>query len=106
MKDWSDLLTITEEYIRKNEVYKLVVNQSIFAYYSYFEIDKNSVRLDNLFVSPENIGKGFGKLLMNDFILKVKQGEKTRIILDADPNAQKFYESFGFIKIGQIETSI
>ncbi len=106
MREWSDLLTITEEYIQNNEVYKLVINQSIVAYYSYFEIEKNSVRLDNLFVSPENIGKGYGKLLMNDFILKIKKSEAQRIILDADPNAQKFYESFGFVKIGEIETSI
>lgn len=106
MRKWSDLLTITEEYIQNNEVYKLIINQSIVAYYSYFEIEKDSVRLDNLFVSPENIGKGYGKLLMNDFILKIKKSEAKRIILDADPNAQKFYESFGFVKIGEIETSI
>ncbi|MCI3936589.1 GNAT family N-acetyltransferase [Chryseobacterium aahli] len=106
MSRWSDLLTITSEYIDKNQVYKLIVNQSIIAYYSYFEIENNSVRLDNLFVSPENIGKGYGKLLMNDFILKIKQSGKIRIILDADPNAQKFYESFGFIKIGESETSV
>ncbi len=106
MRKWSDLLTITEEYIQNNEVYKLIINQSIVAYYSYFEIEKDSVRLDNLFVSPENIGKGYGKLLMNDFILKIKKSEAKRIILDADPNAQKFYESFRFVKIGEIETSI
>jgi len=106
MRKWSDLLTITEEYIQNNEVYKLIINQSIVAYYSYFEIEKNSVRLDNLFVSPENIGKGYGKLLMNDFILKIKKSEAQRIILDADPNARKFYESFGFVKIGEIGTSI
>ncbi|MCU7616157.1 GNAT family N-acetyltransferase [Chryseobacterium sp. PBS4-4] len=106
MDEWSDLLTITSEYIQNNEVYKLIVNQSVVAYYCYFEIENNSVRLDNLFVSPENIGKGYGKLLMNDFILKIKQSQRSRIILDADPNAQKFYESFGFVKSGQIETSI
>lgn len=106
MKKWSNLLTITEEYIQNNEVYNLIINQSIVAYYSYFEIEKDSVRLDNLFVSPENIGKGYGKLLMNDFILKIKKSEAQRIILDADPNVQKFYESFGFVKIGEIETSI
>ncbi|MCX8524522.1 GNAT family N-acetyltransferase [Chryseobacterium formosus] len=106
MDEWSDLLTITSEYIQKNQVYKLIVNQSSIAYYSYFETENNSVRLDNLFVSPKNIGIGYGKLLMNDFILKIKQSERSRIILDADPNAQKFYESFGFTKFGQIETSI
>lgn len=106
MDEWSDLLTITSEYIQNNEVYKLVINKSTAAYYSYFEIENNSVRLDNLFVSPENIGKGYGKLLMNDFILKIKNSKTKRIILDADPNAQKFYESFGFVEAGQIETSI
>ncbi|KQS92584.1 GNAT family N-acetyltransferase [Chryseobacterium sp. Leaf394] len=106
INEWSDLLTITSEYIQSNEVYKLVINQSAVAYYSYFEIENNSVRLDNLFVLPENMRKGYGKLLMNDFILKIKQSKRSRIILDADPNAQKFYESFGFVKSGQIETSI
>lgn len=106
MEEWSDLLTIKEEYIKNNEVYKLLIKNSTVAYYSYFSINENTVKLDNLFVSPENIGKGYGKLLMNDFILKVKQNEKTKVILDADPNAQKFYENFGFIKTGQIETSI
>lgn len=43
---------------------------------------------------------------MNDFINKIKKTERKRIILDADPNAQKFYENFGFIKIGQAEISI
>lgn len=106
MKEWSGLLTITSEYIQNNKVYKLVVNHSVVAYYSYFNIDKYSIRLDNLFVLPENIRKGYGKLLMNDFILKIKQSGRTTIILHADPNAEKFYESFGFIKIGEIETSI
>lgn len=43
---------------------------------------------------------------MNDFILKIKQSKRTRILLDDDANAEKFYESFEFIKTGQIETSI
>lgn len=106
MEEWSDLLTIKEEYIKNNEVYKLLINNSTVAYYSYFSINANTLKLDNLFVLPDEIGKGYGKLLMNDFISKIKQSEKTKIILDADPNAQKFYESFGFSKIGQIETSI
>lgn len=106
MNDWSDVLTIKEEYIQNNEVYKLLNNNSTVAYYSYLIINENTVKLDNLFVLPDEMGKGYGKLLMNDFILKIKKGQAKRIILDADPNAQQFYESFGFTKIGKIETSI
>lgn len=106
MNEWSDSLTIKESYIKSSEIYKLLINNLAIAYYSYFNINEDTVKLDNLFVLPDQIGKGYGKLLMNDFILKIEQNKTKRIILDADPNAQKFYESFGFIKIGQIETSI
>lgn len=106
MNEWSDLLTVSSDYILVNQVYKLLVNDVTVAYYSYCNVDEQTVRLDNLFVLPENIGKGYGKLLMIDFLLKIKQSKAKRIILDADPNAQKFYESFGFIKAGHVETSI
>ncbi|KQT18002.1 hypothetical protein ASG31_04495 [Chryseobacterium sp. Leaf404] len=106
MEEWSDLLTIKEEYIKNNEIYKLLIDNSTVAYYSFFSINENTVKLDNLFVLPDEIGKGYGKLLMNDFIFIVKKNKTKRIILDADPNAQKFYESFGFSNIGQVETSI
>ncbi|CAD7816507.1 hypothetical protein CHRY9390_03183 [Chryseobacterium aquaeductus] len=106
MNEWSDLLTVSSEYIQNNKVFKLIVNESIVGYFSYMNIENNLVRLDNLFVLPEYIGKGYGKLLLNHFILNIRQSGITRIILDADPNAEKFYESFGFIKTGQIKTSI
>jgi GNAT superfamily N-acetyltransferase len=106
MEEWSDLLTITEDYIKTNEVYKLSIDHLTVAYYSYIDLDETTIILDYLFVLPDYIGKGYGKSLMNDFINKIKKTERKRIILDADPNAQKFYESFGFIKIGQAETSI
>ncbi|MCY0977368.1 GNAT family N-acetyltransferase [Chryseobacterium wangxinyae] len=106
MEEWSGLLTISSEYILTNNVFKLVVEGSVSGYYSYYLIENNSVRLDNFFVSPESIRKGYGSLLMNDFILKVQKIGRERVILDADPNAERFYKSLGFVKIGQIETSI
>ena len=106
MNEWSDLLTVSSDYIQVYQVYKLLVNDLTVAYYSSCNVDEQTVRLDNLFVLPENIGKGYGKLLMKDFLLKIKQSKAKTIILDADPNAQKFYESFGFIKVGHVETSI
>ncbi|MDR6969594.1 GNAT superfamily N-acetyltransferase [Flavobacterium arsenatis] len=106
MKEWSDLLTITKNYIEMNSVYKLSINNSTIGYYSYFNLDENTVKLDNLFVLPNYIGDGFGKMLMNDFLDKIKTTNAEKIILDSEPNAEKFYEKFGFTKVGQIETAI
>ncbi|AYN02442.1 GNAT family N-acetyltransferase [Chryseobacterium sp. 3008163] len=67
LKEWEHLLSISKDYIEKNMVYKLVENENIIGYYSYFSIDEKTIKLDNLFILPEFIGKGFGKTLMNDF---------------------------------------
>jgi GNAT superfamily N-acetyltransferase len=106
LKEWEHLLTITKDYIEKNKVYKLVQNDQFIGYYSYFSTDENTIKLDNIFILPEFIGKGFGKILMNDFLKNIKQLGINKITLDSEPNAEKFYLTFGFETIGQIESSI
>lgn len=106
MENWSELLIITKSYIETNSVYKLLVDNLTIGYYSYFYLNEKEVKLDNLFVLPNYIGNGFGKLLMNDFMNRIKITEIEKIILDSEPNAEKFYEYFGFIKVGKIETAI
>jgi predicted GNAT family N-acyltransferase len=55
---------------------------------------------------PEFIGKGNGKRLIKSVIELSNKKFAKRIILDADPNAQKFYEHFGFSKYDELESSI
>lgn len=107
MAQWDDVLTITKEYIQTNFAYKLINESQVIGYYSYFNTEKDIVKLDNLFVLPEYIGKGYGNYLMDDFLNRIKENrEIKKVTLDADPNAEKFYQKFGFSTIGQLETSI
>jgi len=104
---WTDALTVSENYIEVNSVYKLVFEDRIVGYYSFYFKDVKTVKLDNLFISPEYIGKGFGRLAMNHFLMTVNLlGEINTITLNADPNAEMFYTKFDFVKVGQIETKI
>jgi len=103
---WSPFLTVSKEYIETNPVYNLVVDDKIIGYYSFFHESENTIKLDNLFVLPEFIGKGFGKILMSDFLKRLKNIDVQKVILNSEPNAEAFYIKFGFVKIGQIETSI
>ena len=103
---WSDMLTITKTYIETKSVYKLVADGQIAGYYSYFSEDEFTIKLDNLFVLPQYIGKGFGRLLMTDFLLRIKSTGIKKVTLDSEPNAEMFYAKFGFVKVGHIETSI
>jgi ribosomal protein S18 acetylase RimI-like enzyme len=106
IEDWSPFLTVTEEYIETNSVFNLMLDNQIIGYYSFFHESENSIKLDNLFVLPDFIGKGFGKLLMNDFVVRLQDLSVQKVVLNSEPNAESFYIKFGFVKIGQIETSI
>ncbi|QOG00950.1 GNAT family N-acetyltransferase [Flavobacterium sp. MDT1-60] len=102
---WSEFLTITSSYIDANPVYKLSVEDQIVGYYSFFNQDEKTIKLDNLFVLPEYIGKGLGRLLMEHFLFNIKTNANT-ITLNSEPNAEPFYSKLGFVKVGEIETSI
>ncbi len=107
MELWSELLTISKDYIEANLVFKLIVDYKIIGYYSCFKQNPNIIKLDNLFLLPKYIGKGYGNLLMHDFLNRIKESQQIhKIILYADPNAEKFYLKFGFMKVGELETSI
>jgi len=106
IEEWRNDLTVSETYILEKEVYKLTKNNHIIGYYSFIKINDIDVKLENLFVDPKFIGCGFGKILMSDFLQRIKKTKIEKIILDADPNAEKFYKQIGFKTIGKLETSI
>ncbi|MCP2028086.1 N-acetylglutamate synthase-like GNAT family acetyltransferase [Flavobacterium sp. HSC-32F16] len=106
IQKWDKNLTISQDYIRENNVFKLVDNDLILGYYSYVFKDEKVIELDNLFILPEHIGKGFGKQLLLDFLNRIKETGIEKITLDSEPNAEEFYAKMGFVKIGEFETAI
>lgn len=106
IKIWSEFLTVSKEYVETKSVYNLIVDDKIIGYYSFFHESENTIKLDNLFVLPDFIGKGFGKILMNDFLVQIKNSDAQKVILNSEPNAEDFYIKFEFVKVGQMETSI
>lgn len=100
---WSEALTVTKAYIETNSVYKLIIDDLIIGYYSFYYENENTVRLDNLFILPAYIGKGYGELLMEDLLSRLATMKIKRIVLHADPNAETFYLKFGFATTGQLE---
>lgn len=106
IEKWNNNLTISQNYIQTNSVFKLLINNTIIGYYSYINKQENTVKLDNLFILPDYIGKGFGKYLIQDFLIRMRDNNYKKVTLDSEPNAEKFYQKMGFKKIGQFETSI
>lgn len=103
---WRNDLTVTADYILEKEVFKLVMENKIIGYYSYFKQQGSDFKLENLFIEPTAMSKGFGKRLMVDFFKRILKNEFNKVVLDADPNAEKFYAKLGFNVVGKMETSI
>jgi GNAT superfamily N-acetyltransferase len=62
------------------------------------------VELDDLFVEPDAMGRGVGRLLVADVVSRAAAAEATCIDVTANPNAAGFYERVGFRVTGDVPT--
>ena len=105
IKTWLPSLTITPEYILVNEIWMAVVDEQYVAYYS-LKPESEYLWLDNLWVLPEFIGQGIGKQLFQHALERSHIHGASILKIEADPNAQAFYEKMGARKIGEHHTQV
>ncbi|WP_046733733.1 GNAT family N-acetyltransferase [Streptomyces humi] len=58
--------------------------------------------LGMMFVDPDAIGQGIGRLLFTHAVETAQALGFTRFSIDADPNAEPFYEAMGGIPVGRV----
>jgi GNAT superfamily N-acetyltransferase len=91
---WREQLTLTAEYIEAAEVVVAYIDQEIVGFYAV--IDTGSIwTLDHLWVQPNSIGRGVGRRLLQHAIDRAKQRGAQSIEIEADPNAEGFYQHLG-----------
>jgi ribosomal protein S18 acetylase RimI-like enzyme len=100
MEIWKPQLTFSPEYFEENESWVAEINSAPIAFYTLLEKD-GSAWIENLWVSPEYIGKGAGKRLFLHALELSRQRGYKKLQLEADPNAVGFYEKMGMKKIGE-----
>lgn len=103
---WDEELTISEVYLNTAQVYLLEIESRVIAYYSFYFLNDKIAHLDNLFVLPEFMNLGLGKILMKDFESRVKGSGFKRITLEADPHAEAFYLAIGYFTIDRKASSV
>src|SRR3712207_3444076 len=64
MERWRGSLTITPEFVGRNEVYAATLNGEILGFYALVG-EGRELQLEHLWVSPERIGTGVGRLLFD-----------------------------------------
>ena len=63
-----------------------------------------TVELDDLFVEPDAMGRGVGRLLIADVVSRAAAAQATSIDVTANPNAHGSYERLGFRVTGDVAT--
>jgi len=57
--------------------------------------------IENVFVVPEFVGRGFGRLLVNHALPHAKKSRSGRVEIQATLNAVPFYLNLGFLETGR-----
>jgi GNAT superfamily N-acetyltransferase len=100
---WQDELKITPETIEENYVFKLVDMEDEAVGFIVIEESDAHYEVAHLWLLPEHIGKGFGKMMLEDSLIKVvPRGAEIKVI--ADPYSMPFYSKQGFVKVDEIES--
>ena len=102
---WLPLLSITPEYILENETWIAFEGEKCIGYYS-LKHDAESLWLDNLWVLPKFMRQGIGKGLFHHALERSRVLGATILKIEADPNAQSFYEKMGAWKVGERHTEV
>ena len=105
MQAWLPSLTMTPAYIETREVWMAIVNDHPVGYYSFDE-NEEGFWLDNLWVLPEYMGRGIGKTLFEHALEGCIRRGVSVLKIEADPNAQSFYEKMGARKVAEHNTKL
>jgi ribosomal protein S18 acetylase RimI-like enzyme len=102
---WKPQLTFHPEDFEEKEGWVAVDDEKPFGFYILQE-KAGYVWLEDLWVLPEFIGRGIGKMLFLHAVeLSLQRGYKN-LRLEADPHAFGFYQKMGMHKIGEKHSEV
>jgi GNAT superfamily N-acetyltransferase len=100
MERWGEILTFVPQFVRDSDVYAAVSGGEPFAFYALTETGRK-LMLEHLWVSPDWIGSGVGRLLFEHAMNKAASRGAKHVEIEADPNAEGFYLRMGARRVGE-----
>jgi ribosomal protein S18 acetylase RimI-like enzyme len=105
MAKWRSLLSMSPEYLSRNEVYVARIENEIAGFYALTGTGQTLV-LDHLWVKPQHIGTGIGRALVTHAIQRAAALGADTVELEADPHAVGFYQRMGAQYRGETQSSL
>lgn len=101
MERWRDSLTISPEFISRNEVHVATTEEKPVGFYAVVG-EGRRIELEHLWVTPERIGTGVGRALFEHAVRRAAALGAGTLSIEADPNAEGFYGRMGARRVGEI----
>ena len=105
LERWRAQLTISPEFIAANETFAARSDQRIVGFSALVAAD-TGMRLEHLWVLPEEMGQGVGRSLFTHAAARATARGALRLTIEADPNAEAFYCHLGAVRLGAVATEI
>ena len=99
IESWRPLLTIEPAFIANHATYVATVGDRPVGFYALTE-EVGRIELQHIWVLPEFMGQGIGRLLFNDALRRAKDSGFHELEIESDPNAVGFYERMGARRVG------
>jgi len=95
------LTQLEEQRVRVAEIDGIPVGFSVM-----LPLGAGIFELDGLFVEPSRWRSGIGRALMNDAVDLARRSNGSAIEVTANPRAEGFYLTFGFVRTGRAQTQL
>jgi N-acetylglutamate synthase-like GNAT family acetyltransferase len=101
-----DDLTITPAEISDQPIYVLAERQRLIGFYGLRAVDADDALLHSLFVEPDVIGQGCGKLLWLHAVDTARRLGFRSLALHSEPHAEGFYRAMGAMRVGEVPSTV
>jgi GNAT superfamily N-acetyltransferase len=101
LESWRPDLTLDGERIAALQVY---VIESVEGIAGFYALEPGATRwtLDHLWVRPDRLRQGLGRQLVSHALARARADGATGLDIQADPNAEPFYQRLGGRRVGDV----
>lgn len=99
-----ELLDLPEEAVREGRTRAAVVDGAVVGFATLAPgAERDAVELEDLFVDPDHMRRGIARALIADVRSAATASGHRRVEVDGNAHALAFYESVGFVSVGEVQ---
>lgn len=95
--------SVTDDFIENNMTYVLELDKMIIGFFGIIN-EHEEATLEYLYLKPEYIGMGYGKVMWGHLIEVCKREQIKKLVFVTSPQAKEFYIKMGAVVIDEVES--